>query len=222
MAALAVTLTFMACRKDEGKGGGLPPADDWEAPAGEVGAPKVETPPAAATTGSASADNPHAGMGTNPHADLGANPYAGMGTNPHAGMGMSASGHGVPGGDPAATVDESKFLDGTITASPKMVARVKPGSVIFISVHRYDPKSEGPVGSALATDKLDSVKFPAKFHLTGHNAMGGGGFEGDVVVSAWTDQDRDAISKQPGDVIGRVRATIPAKGLELKLDTVLE
>jgi hypothetical protein len=35
------------------------------------------------------------------------------------------------------------------------------------------------------------------------------------------DQDSDAISKQPGDVTGQVKATIPSEKLVLVLDTVL-
>ena len=50
---------------------------------------------------------------------------------------------------------------------------------------------------------------------------GGTGFAGDVVVTARYDQDGDALSKQPGDVSGEVKATIPADKLDLALDTVL-
>jgi len=220
--AVALLLASTACRKSDTEG--MPPAKSWEAPDENAADPEVEAPVAAAAVKSAG-DEPGAGTGDNPHAGMGDNPHAGMGDNPHAGLGAGAAagaGHGAPGSDPSRPVDESKFLAGTITASADIASRIKPGSVVFLSVHRFDPDAEGPTGSALATAKLDSATFPAKFRLTGRNAMGGGGFEGDVVISAWTDQDHDAISKQPGDVIGRVRATIPADNLELKLDTVLE
>jgi hypothetical protein len=46
-------------------------------------------------------------------------------------------------------------------------------------------------------------------------------FSGDVLVIAWIDRDGDAISKQPGDVEGRVKAKIPSQGLVLQLDTIL-
>ena len=51
--------------------------------------------------------------------------------------------------------------------------------------------------------------------------IGGTGFAGDVDVAARFDQDSDALSKQPGDITGMVKATIPAKGLVIPLATVL-
>ncbi len=44
---------------------------------------------------------------------------------------------------------------------------------------------------------------------------------GDVVVIARYDQDGDAISKQPGDVLGQLHVTVPAENVVLTLDNVL-
>ena len=35
------------------------------------------------------------------------------------------------------------------------------------------------------------------------------------------DQDSDALTKQPGDVIGQVRVKVPVDHIKLTLDTVL-
>jgi hypothetical protein len=35
------------------------------------------------------------------------------------------------------------------------------------------------------------------------------------------DQDSDALTKEPGDVTGQVRVTIPADHIKLSLDTIL-
>ncbi len=61
------------------------------------------------------------------------------------------------------------------------------------------------------------------FHLSAAQMMvAGTRFEGDVVVYARVDGDGEASSTLPGDVEGRVEASIPAEGLSLVLDTVIE
>ncbi|MHC5035476.1 MAG: c-type cytochrome biogenesis protein CcmI/CycH [Planctomycetota bacterium] len=225
--AAALVAGNFACKKDADEKGGLPPSEEWEAPSDPGPAPTVEAPQAAAADQAAAREpsDPQVGMRSNPHADKGADPHAGMGADPHAGLGLkpgSVAEHGLPSDDPNRPIDESKFLAGTITVGDDLAKRVKPGSVVFLSVHRFDPKTQGPSGAPLATEKLAAAQFPASFRLTERNAMGGGRFSGEVVITAWTDQDRDAISKQPGDLLGRVKASIPADGLRLMLDTVLE
>ena len=199
-------------RKDRDDHRGLPPADTWQAPA----------PAAAAGTGQGGAVNPHAGM------NMG-NPHAGMNMgNPHAGMDMGDGGLdvmqlGLQPPDPERAIDPDKFLRGTLKPSAETRARIPPGSVIFLSVKRADPATGKPAGATLAVKRLQLAAWPLWFELTDADAMiGGTAFEGDVVITAWSDQDHDAIGKQPGDVQGQVRATIPARDLVLVLDTVIE
>ncbi|MGE3767954.1 MAG: hypothetical protein AB7L94_37220, partial [Kofleriaceae bacterium] len=60
------------------------------------------------------------------------------------------------------------------------------------------------------------------FSLTEAQAMvGGTELVGDVVVTARYDQDSDAISKQPGDITGSTRVTLPADNVTVVLDTIL-
>ena len=44
---------------------------------------------------------------------------------------------------------------------------------------------------------------------------------GEVVLSAWTDQDGEGQTKQPGDVMGEVITKIPDESLRVVLDTVV-
>jgi hypothetical protein len=223
LAALALA---GACGKDRPEGS-LPPADDWKPPS-EIGAPTVAQPPA--KTGG----DPHAGMGAgDPHAGMGAaNPHAGMGMggaggDPHAGMGMGGAGGdphagmgmgGMEGAAGHATQGEAAgppVLAGSIRVADGVAQAVGQAPLVFLSVRQADPVTGQPVGPPLATHKLDAASFPAPFSLNGP-------IDGDVVVTAWTDNDRDAISRRPGDVVGSKRVKAPALTLDLVLDTVVE
>jgi hypothetical protein len=231
--APALALGLSGCEKKK-SAEGLPPATDWQAPA-----------PVA--TGEEAPANPHAGMGidpqggADPHAGIdmsgaGGDPHAGVDMragSPHAGIDMSAdsphgdgagvdvSKMGLPSPDPSRPVDASKFLKGVLKASPLTQAKMKPGGVIFISVRRAGPDG-APSGAPIAVERLTVGSWPVPFELTEANAMiGGTGFTGPVVVMARYDQDSDALSKQPGDVTGMVKASIPADKLTIALDTVL-
>lgn len=186
---------------------GMPPATDWQAP--------VVAPSAVA------GDSPHGGMG-NPHEGMGnphgGDPHAGLGADPHAGMAMG----GMQPPDPAQPVDPAKFLKGQVRATGKTAKLVKPGSILFLSVRPVDPATGEVTGAPLAVDRIDIQKLPVAFHLNQANSMvAGTRFAGPVLISARVDQDGEASSKQPGDVEGKVQATIPAADIELVLDTVL-
>ena len=225
---------------------GLPPATEWQAsPEGVPSLP--EAPHMAAPHGmGGDPSNPHAGidMGgdpSNPHAgiDMGgdpSNPHAGvdMGgdpSNPHAGLDMSQNPHagggtdvtklGLAAPDPDRKIDPSHRVTGVITADGPAKDRVKPGTAVFLIVKRAG--SDGaPSGPPLAVDKLSWTTGGVPFELTEAQAMvAGTDLSGDVVVMARYDQDSDALSKQPGDVTGQVRVTIPAEHVKLALDTVL-
>lgn len=201
---------------------GLPPASDWEAPVlGGTQGPATVNP-----------TNPHAGAGmSNPHAGMGMNdPHAGMNmADPHAGMnmgdpqgGIDVTALGLQPPDPNRPIDPNKSLSGTIKPTADTKAKVPPGSVIFLSVKRADASGQ-PTGAPLAVKRLMVGTWPLWFRVTEEDAMvGGTELAGEVVVTAWSDQDQDAISKLPGDVLGQVRATIPSKDLVLVLDQVIK
>jgi len=238
-----------ACSKDESKDyRGLPPAESWQAPSPASGS----TAGAAATQGGMGnphggmdMNDPHAGLDmNNPHGGMDMNdPHAGMDMNdPHAGLDMNnphgGTGHpqggmgdggvdvtqlGLQPPDPDRAVDPGKFLKGTIKPTAETKTRIGPGAVIFLSVKRADPATGQPTGAPLAVQRVPLSVWPLWFELTEADAMvSGTAFDGDVVITAWSDQDQDAISKQPGDVQGQVRTKIPAKDLVLVLDKVIQ
>ena len=57
----------------------------------------------------------------------------------------------------------------------------------------------------IAATKIDGItakSFPLRYAVTQKDAMMGAPLVGKVSVTARVDQDGDAISKQPGDVVG--------------------
>ena len=145
----------------------------------------------------------------------GANPHM---KNPHGGTNVADL--GLPPPDPNRKIDESKFLRGTIVVTEETKQLVKPGAVVFLSVRPVNPESGQVTGPPLAVEKLTISQLPMPFSLSEAQAMiGGTSFTGDVLIKAWTDQDGDAMTKQPGDVLGSLRAKIPADKLRLALDT---
>ena len=210
-ALAALMLLLGACGGDKREG--LPPASEWKEP--EPGAaPKVDKPQAAAgmpAPGEAGGD-PHAGMGMgggDPHAGMGG---AGMGGDPHGGMGM-----GGGGGTGHATAGGTVLARGKIVAGPAVKGRITGPVIIFLSARVVDPAAGVAAGPPVAIAKLDGVELPGEFELSGVASAGG-----EIEITAWTDKDGDAMSKQAGDNIGTLRVKVPAEGAELKLDRVLE
>jgi hypothetical protein len=170
----------------------------------------------------------------------GADPHAGMqldgGTDPHAGLDMSggeAEGEAAGGEedpkmasiespDPDRPIDANKYLRGTIRADAKVAAGIRPGAVLFLSARPIDPASGEVTGSPVAVARLDVSELPMPFELSERDAMAAGTrFEGDVLISARIDGDAEARTREPGDVEGQLRAHIPARGLDLVLDSLL-
>ena len=167
-----------------------------------------------------------AGAGANPHAgmDMGGAMGGGgsAGADPHAGldMGGGESPHGS--GAPTAPVDPNQVLAGTIDVAPALKAQVKDGDILFLSVRSVG--ADGTVQRVpIAVDRVDVGKLPMPFELTQANVMMQGlKFEGNVQITARLDRDGEATSREPGDVEGLLKATIPTKGLKLVLDTPIK
>jgi|GEM_PF-6139958 len=243
LALLAVAFASGACSKDTGPndenlGLSAPTAvpapaigSPAPAPSGAAGVvPGAPTPHAAP-----SGQNPHAiPSGQNPHAiPSGQNPHAmPAGQNPHAMMPGASNPHGATGtGTPVANphsglgnerIDPTRYLRGVLTTTATTAALVKPGDIVFVSVKPIDPKT-GELGPTVAVDRYDVDKLPLQFSLDGSDVMTTAvPFSGKVAILARVDRDGEARTALPGDVEGRVTATIPAESLELSLDRVLE
>ncbi len=226
-------LILAACGRDKKSNDGLPSSSqEWtQNSAGQmVQKGELDTkalPPPAPPPGMA---NPHGGgMGgdpSDPHAGLGIDP-----TDPHAGLGIDPAGSGggadvtqmgLPPPDPNRAIDPTRFVKGVIKIHEKAKARAQAGTSLFVVVKRVGADGAG-TGAPLAVDKLTwSAAGELSFTLTEAQAMvGGTELSGDVIVTARYDQDADAISKQPGDITGSARVTLPADNVTIVLDTIL-
>ncbi|HEY4056315.1 MAG TPA: hypothetical protein VGM39_06890, partial [Kofleriaceae bacterium] len=160
--------------------------------------------------------DPHAGL---PRA-TGDNPHTG---NPHEGGGVDVSKMGLPAPDPNRKIDPGRFVKGSITLDPKLLDKAKDANPLFLSVRRVDAAGAA-TGAPLAVDKLDwdGKSNTLSFELSEEKAMvAGTELTGEVVVTARIDHDSDAISKQPGDITGSAKVTLPADNVKIVLDTVL-
>lgn len=202
---LALALLLTACDKASQP----PPPTGAAAP---TGLPSEGTPMAKGEPGGAAPTNPHAGV------DMGG---GAVGADPHAGLDM---GGGSPHGSapPTTPVDPNQVLAGTIDVAPALKAQVKEGDILFLSVRSVG--ADGTVQRVpIAVDRVDVGKLPMPFELTQANVMMQGlKFEGNVQITARLDRDGEATSREPGDVEGLLKASIPTKGLKLVLDTPIK
>ena len=235
ISVVAMVAAIAACSKKKSEG--LPPAQEWSAD--QAGIEPQAAPQSANPHGGMDPSNPHAGvdMGnadpSNPHAglDMGgagadpSNPHAGVDmSNPHAGMDMGGTDVaklGLPPPDPDRKIDPSHHVKGVIVVAAKTASNAPAGGVVFVNVRRADASGQ-PSGPPLAVAKLTYQGGELPFELSEAQAMvGGTELTGDVVVSARYDHDGDAMSKQPGDVVGSLRVKIPAENVKISLDSIL-
>jgi len=145
-----------------------------------------------------------------------------MPTSMPARKGAMPPGHPPTGQAAASQPVKSGGLAGTISLAGAMKERVKKGSVLFIMVRRNE--GEGRRGMMLAAKKIGvsgPEMFPFQYVVTPADVMmQGTALAGPVRVEARVDQDGDAISKQPGDVVGAL--TKGAKVGQMDLDFVLD
>jgi hypothetical protein len=199
-----------ACEKKKSTSG-LAPATDWQAanPGGSGGTDPGAPPPMT---------NPHGAAGMDPNNPHGAMPPGG---DPHGGMGgTDVTKMGLPAPDPNRPINPNNVLSGSIEAGA-MADKLKAGTAVFLKVQVAGPDGAA-LGPPVAVEKLNWAGASIPFTLSEANAMiAGTQLTGNVVITARYDQDGDAISKQTGDVIGVVKATVPSKTLKITFDSVL-
>jgi len=142
-----------------------------------------------------------------------------------AAKGTLPPGH-PPTSQPAASQPtKGGTLMGTITVIDALKEKVKKGSVLFIIVRRDE--GEGRRGMMLAAKKVpvqSASLFPLTYVITPLDVMMQGTvLTGPVRIEARIDQDGDAISKQPGDIVGAFAkgAKVGEKGLDFALNNTL-
>jgi hypothetical protein len=188
--------------------GGIPPLDQPQNNAAvPTGHPQHEP------TAAAPSDDKALPPGHPPVAGAGAPSGGEQGT-----QGMQGMQGTTPGDIP---FDPKTVLSGVIKLDPKLKDSVKPGDVIFLVARQFDPS--GVQGPPLAVRRLTVANFPLNFSLDSRDAMlAGTKLAGKVVITARVDKDGDAMTKNPGDVIGQSKAVEPPNAkVVVDLDKVL-
>ncbi len=185
-------LAALAACQSQGASG-LPPAEQWTAASP---APVAEATPAATT-------NPHA----MPH-----------GQAPHGTIGTDVSKMGLPPPDPNRKIDLARHVRGVIRPAP--LVEVADNTAVFVIAKQAGPDGK-PSGPPLAVRRLTWSGKELAFSLSDANQMiAGTKLAGDVIVMAHYDQDGDALTKQPGDLIAQARVTVPADDVKLVVTPV--
>jgi hypothetical protein len=140
------------------------------------------------------------------------------GGDPHAGGGMEAL---APDPTP---FDRKTVIAGTLKLDGKLKDKVAAGDVIYLVVRAPAPPAHGGApGPVLAVKRLEAATFPMPFQMDSRDAMvKGTQLTAPVVVTARVDKDGDAMTKNPGDLVGTLDVkALPADKLALVLDKVL-
>ena len=110
-------------------------------------------------------------------------------------------------------------LEGTIVVAPALADQVKPGDTLFLVARAVDA-SGNVQRMPVAVDRAQVTSFPLAFKLSAGNVMvAGTPFAGPMQLTARIDKDGEAMTREPGDIEGTVKVTVPQKGITITLDT---
>jgi serine/threonine-protein kinase len=118
--------------------------------------------------------------------------------------------------EPPPASDPAHEVRGTITIAPRLAAQVPIGGVVFV-VAKHVGADGRAAGSAVAVGRLVVDGGPLAFDLAPLTTP----LSGELVVSAFYDQDGDGMTHQKGDIRGEVRVTVPTHHARIVLDTVV-
>jgi hypothetical protein len=218
-AAITVaTLYAAACSRD--RPSGLPEATQWQVPgAGSSEQPLDLSARVGGMGGMGGAAMRGHGGTTDPHAGVLGAPPLGDHNGGGGGGGPDVTQLGLQSPDPNRAIDPSRKIAGTVALTAAVASKAQPGSVLFLMVRVSGP--DGMPGAMVAASKLDWTGAGQAFELTERDAMVAGAPDmvGELWLSARVDQDGDASSKQPGDVVGQTKVKAPATGVVLTLDS---
>lgn len=134
---------------------------------------------------------------------------AGGAPGPMAAGDARTGGGAAPAGDP---------IRGRIVLAPALAGRVPPGAVLFLVART------GEGGPPVAVKRIPDPSFPLDFELGPDDRMlEGVPFTGPFELVARVDADRNAATRNPGDLQGASPSRVPpgASDVELVIDTVL-
>ena len=96
-------------------------------------------------------------------------------------------------------------ISGVVEVAPGLAGQVPPGATLYLIVRVAG--REG--GAPLAVQQIPSPTFPLSFVITERDAMiAGTPLIGEMSVTARVDQDGDAFSTSPGDLIGQTAPVV--------------
>jgi cytochrome c-type biogenesis protein CcmH len=137
-------------------------------------------------------------------------------------MGGVARGTGPPGapqgGPLGAAPAEGGPIRGRVVLAPELADRVPGGAVLFLIARASE------TGPPIAVKRIPDPAFPLAFELgPGDRMMQGVPFAGPFQLTARVDADRNAATRDPGDLQGESAGRVPAgaRGVELVIDRVL-
>jgi cytochrome c-type biogenesis protein CcmH len=109
-------------------------------------------------------------------------------------------------------------LSGTIRITPELAERVPAGAVLFLIART------GPAGPPTAVRRVPEPSFPLEFSIGPDDRMlAAMPFAGPFQLVARVDADRDAVTRNPGDLQGEADGSFEpgASGIEIVIDEVL-
>ena len=125
---------------------------------------------------------------------------------------------GVMPPEPPAAAAGGAPLSGTVRIAPELAERVPSGAVLFLIART------GPAGPPTAVRRIAEPSFPLDFTIGPDDRMlAAMPFEGPFQLVARVDADRDAVTKNPGDLQGEADGSFEpgASGIEIVIDEVL-
>lgn len=112
----------------------------------------------------------------------------------------------------APTAEAGTAISGTLAVADDVDG--VPAGVLYLIVRVAGRET----GAPLAVKRLDSSDLPAEFRVSEADAMiPGTPLVGEMDVIARLDQDGDAFTEQPGDLLGRVGPVEPGDEVEIVL-----
>lgn len=103
------------------------------------------------------------------------------------------------GGAPAPPKNSGSTVDGTVTLAPGLADRAPRGATLFITVRNAGGGDRGP---PLAVKRFVDPSFPVSFSIGASDVMmQGTPFVGPFDVSARLDQDGNAMTRDPSDLV---------------------
>ncbi len=210
--AVLAAMGLAACKKEAS--GGMPPASEWKPPAPKPSS--VEGGRRGKHTARGSASHSLAADRQDPHAGIDdLEDEEEEGTPEGAGEAADEADENAHGDDEDQMAPRQTLARGQIRAGGDAAGVLKQGSVVYVSAMPVDAAGK-PNGNAVAVARLEVSSLPMPFELEGAR------FSGDVIISAWTDADGEARTREPGDAEGHVKSHLPAEGIDLLVDSVVK